>query len=194
MNTVITVLCIFSVLFGVLFKNGAELSNAAISASADAVILLLKLCGGICFWSGMLHLCQKNGICELINKVLTPALKLLFPKLNKNSKALKLISMNITANLLGLGNAATPIGISAIKELNALNPNKKVPTNEMITFIVINCSSIQLLPTTLATLRSAYGSKNPMVILPCVLVVSSLSLFVGVSLSKIIPLLKRSKK
>ncbi len=194
MNTVITVLCIFSVLFGVLFKNGAELSNAAVSASADTVILLLKLCGGICFWSGMLHLCQKNGICELINKFLTPVLKLLFPKLNKNSKALKLISMNITANLLGLGNAATPIGISAIKELNTLNPNKKAPTNEMITFTVINCSSIQFLPTTLATLRSAYGSKNPMDILPCVLIVSSISLAVGVSLSKIIPLFKRSKK
>lgn len=194
MNVVITVLCIFSLFFGVLFKNGAELSNAAVSASADAVYLILKLCGGICFWSGMLKLCQKNGICELINKVLTPALNLLFPKLNKNSKALKLISMNITANLLGLGNAATPIGISAIKELNALNPNKNAPTNEMITFIVINCSSIQLLPTTLATLRSAYGSKNPMEILPCVLIVSSISLFVGISLSKIIPLFKRSNK
>ena len=194
MNTVLAVLCIFSVLFGVLFNNCAELSNAAVSASADAVILILKLCGGICFWSGMLHLCQKNGICEFINKALTPALKLLFPKLNKNSNAVKLISMNITANLLGLGNAATPFGISAIKELNALNNNKNAPTNEMITFTVINCSSIQLLPTTLATLRSAYGSKDPMEILPCVLIVSSISLLVGVTLSKIIPLFKRSKK
>lgn len=194
MNVVITVLCIFSVLFGVLFKNGAELSNAAVSASADAVILIIKLCGGICFWSGMLRLCQKNGICEAINKALTPVLKFLFPNLPKKSKALKLISMNITANMLGLGNAATPIGISAIKELNTLNLNKNVPTNEMITFVIINCSSIQLLPTTLATLRSAYGSQNPMEILPCVLIVSSLSLLIGIILSKIIPLLIRRKK
>lgn len=194
MNVVITVLCIFSVLFGVLFKNGAELSNAAVSASADAVVLIIKLCGGICLWSGMLRLWQKNGICEAVNKALTPALKLLFPKIPKKSKALKLISMNITANMMGLGNAATPIGISAIKELNTLNPDKNIPTNEMITFVIINCSSIQFLPTTLATLRSAYGSQNPMEILPCVLIVSSLSLLIGITLSKIIPLLIRRKK
>ena len=105
-----------------------------------------------------------------------------------------LISMNVSANLLGLGNAATPLGIAAMKKLFEINPKKHTASDEMVTFAVINSSSIQLLPTTLATLRASYGCSNPMNILPAVLITSVLSLFVGLLLARIIPLYIGRKK
>ncbi len=194
MNFILAVIAAFSLLFAIILGNGAEVSNSAVTASADAVLLVIKLAGGICFWSGMMRLCEKCGICSRLKKILSPFLKLIFPKIHKNSRAFELISMNVTANLLGLGNAATPLGIAAVKELQKLNPYKNSASSEMITFIVINCSSIQILPTTLMTLRAAYNSQNPLDILPAILIVSIISLAVGILFSKFIPLLKRSKK
>ena len=193
MNGIISFIVAFSFVFALLFKNEKEVSLAATTACADAVMLLLKLSGGTLLWSGLMRIAQKSGIFKGVKKILSPVLKPLFPKMDKKSRAFELISMNVSANMLGVGNAATPLGLEAMGEMQKINPIKIAPTKEMITFVVINCSSVQILPTTLATLRAGYGSQNPMIILPCVLLTSLVSLIVGISLVKLFSLRKANK-
>ena len=191
MNLLLVILTVASFIFAILSGNMSRLSEASVLAAADAVALVIRLCGGLCFWSGIMRLCEKNGICDFLRRLLSPFIKSIFPSLSKNSEAARLISMNVSANLLGLGNAATPLGIAAMKKLNELNPKKDTASDDMVSFAVINSSSIQLLPTTLATLRSAYGCTDPMNILPAVIIVSIISLASGLLFAKIIPVFKR---
>ncbi len=194
MNSLLVFLAVSSFIFAFFSGNMSAVSTAAVSGCADAVSLVLRLCGGLCLWSGIMRLCDKSGICAFVSRLLAPVLKLIFPSLSKSGEAMHLISMNISANLLGLGNAATPLGIAAMKKLNELNPQKNIASDDMVTFAVINSSSIQLLPTTLATLRASYGCENPMNILPAVLVTSVLSLLVGLLFARIIPIYIGRKK
>lgn len=194
MNSLLVFMAASSFVFAVFSGNMSALSSAAVSGCADAVSLVLRLCGGLCLWSGIMRLCEKSGICAFLSRLLSPILKLIFPSLSKNGEAMHLISMNVSANLLGLGNAATPLGIAAMKKLAELNARKNIASDDMVAFAVINSSSIQLLPTTLATLRSSYGCINPMNILPAVLITSLISLIVGLLLAKIIPLYIGRKK
>lgn len=194
MNTFLVILTLLSFIFAIFSGNMSAVSSAAVSGCADAVSLVLRLCGGLCLWSGIMRLCDKCGICAFVSRLLSPVLKLIFPSLSKGGEAMHLISMNVSANLLGLGNAATPLGIAAMKKLAQLNPLKNCASDDMVTFAVINSSSIQLLPTTLATLRAAYGCENPMNVLPSVLITSILSLSVGLFFAKIIPLYIGRKK
>ncbi len=194
MGAVVIILCVVSVVASLVFGNVNELSAAAVSGATQAFELVLKLAGGLCFWSGLMRIAQKAGICDAISKLLRPLLKIIFPKLNPKSNAVKLISMNISANLLGLGNAATPFGVAAMKELSRLNGGSSTASDEMVCFAVINSSSIQLLPTTLALLRASYGAKNPLDVLPCVIFASVLSLCAGLVLAKILPIYMKGKK
>ena len=194
MGTVVIILCVVSVVMSLVLGQTNELSSAAVLGATQAFELVLKLAGGLCFWSGIMRVAQKAGICDFLAKLLKPVLRLIFPKLPPQSSAAKLISMNISANLLGLGNAATPFGIAAMKELSKLNPNKSVARDDMVCFAVINSSSIQLLPTTLALLRASYGAQNPLDILPSVICASVLSLCTGLLVAKILPIYMRGKK
>ena len=193
MNTLLVFLAVSSFVFALFSGNMGAVSCSAVEGCADAVSLVLRLCGGLCLWSGIMRLCEKSGICALLSKLLSPILKLIFPSLSKNGEAMQLISMNVSANLLGLGNAATPLGIAAMKKLAELNLKRMSASDDMVAFAVINSSSIQLLPTTLATLRAAYGCQNPMNIPPAVLITSILSLSVGLFFAKIIPIIKGKK-
>ena len=116
---------------------------------------------------------------------LKPALLFVFPKLKNEKNALGAISMNVAANLLGLGNAATPLGISAMKELHKISGFSVAATKEMVCFVVINTASLQLLPTTIAAMRLENGAKNPLDILPAVWFVSACSLLIGIFAAKI---------
>lgn len=194
MSAVVIILCTASIIMSLVFGKTNELSSAAVLGATQAFELVLKLTGGLCFWSGIMKVAQKAGICDAVAKLLRPVLKLIFPKLPEKSTAAKLIGMNISANLLGLGNAATPFGITAMKELSCLNQNKNTASDEMVCFAVINSSSIQLLPTTLCLLRASYGAKNPLDVLPCIICASVLSLSVGLILAKILPIYKGAKK
>ena len=165
-----------------------------LSGAGEAVTVAIKLAGGLVFWSGMMNLIKKSGISEKIAKLLFPFIKLILPKIDRKSKAAQYISLNMSANMLGLGNAATPFGIEAMQELNRLNPYPDRPSNDMVSFAVINSASIQILPTTVAILRSAHGSKNPMDILPAVLITSVLSLALGLVVCKILPLFERKNR
>lgn len=193
MNSLLCFIAVISFVFALFSGNAQGLSNAAISGAGEAVELTLRLAGGLCFWSGIMRLAQRSGICDLLSRLLSPILRLVFPHLNIKGDAARLISMNISANLLGLGNAATPFGIAAMRELHIQNHQSSRPSDYMVTFAVINSASIQLLPTTLAVLRSSYGCENPMNILPATILCSALSLAVGLFFARIIPYIKRKK-
>lgn len=185
MKWVITVLIILAILFGALNGKMGDVSNSAIIECTKAVELAITLTGSICLWSGMMRVAQKSGLTKKISRLLSPLTRLIFKGLDKNSYALELISMNITANLLGLGNAATPLGIAAITELNKDVPenDKGIASNHMVMLVVLNTASIQLIPTTIATLRLKYGSQTPLDVLPAILISSLLSVTVALMLA-----------
>ena len=182
MNYVWVIMIIFSLIAAFITDNMSELSSTLITSGNDAIELALKLSGVICLWGGLMSIAEKSGLTKIICKILKPVLKLLFPKLN-DENAKNAIAMNITANLLGLGNAATPLGLEAMNRLKEHSLIKNTATDEMVRFVVLNTASLQLIPTTIALLRFEYGSKNPMEILLPSLITSFLSIIVGIALT-----------
>lgn len=182
MNYVWVIMIIFSLITAFITDNMSELSSTLITSGNDAIELALKLSGVICLWGGLMSVAEKSGLTKIICKILKPVLKLLFPKLN-DENAKNAIAMNITANLLGLGNAATPLGLEAMNRLKEHSLIKNTATDEMVRFVVLNTASLQLIPTTIALLRFEYGSKNPMEILLPSLITSFLSIIVGIALT-----------
>ncbi len=170
-----------AVIFGILNGRIGDVSVAAIDSSSKAVELIIKLLGNMCLWMGIMKVAEESGLTNKISRLLSPITMLLFKGLKKDSKALNIISMNITANILGLGNAATPLGIEAMKQIQKEdNINQGEASRNMIMLVVINTASIQLLPTTIAMLRLGYGSKNPLDIYPAIIVSSIIALLSGI--------------
>jgi len=182
MNYVWVIITVFSFFCAIATDNMSSLSSAVISGGTEAITLVLKLSGVICFWNGLMAIAEKSGLTEIISKILKPVLKLLFPNL-KDEKAKNAISMNITANLLGLGNAATPLGLEAMKRLQEHSLKKDTATDEMVRFVVLNSAALHLVPTTVALLRYEYGSQNPMEILLPSIFTSFLSIATGIILT-----------
>lgn len=183
LNYIWGVMIVISVIFSVFTGNSDNLSTAVLSGAQDSITLVLTMCATICFWSGIMQIAEKSGLDRMIAFLLSPVLKVLFPALEKESEAYKFIGLNVSANLLGLGNAATPFGLEAMKQLQKLNDNKKTATNEMVVFVVLNTASIQLIPTTVAALRQKFGAVNAFDILPCVWITSVLALIFGLTVA-----------
>lgn len=180
-----------SVAFGFLTGRMGEVSNAALDGGMQAVMLCLKLMGAMCLWSGAMKVAERSGLTKRLAALLSPLLRLLFRGVRPGSKAAQAISMNMIANFLGLGNAATPLGIAAMKELAKDSPETGTASNDMVAFVVLNTASIQLIPTTIATLRLAHGSASPMEIMPAVWLCSLLSVTVGVVTAKVLAGIQR---
>ena len=178
-------LIILSVIIGFIRGDAAAVSNGIINSCGDAVALAVTLCGIICLWSGIMRVAQASGLTEIIAKGLSPILSRLFKENNKKGKAMQYIVLNITANLLGLGNASTPFGIAAVKELEKEEKSSEAATDNMILFTVLNTASLQLIPTTAAALRLQHGSSAPMEILPAVWAVSVVNVTLTVIAAKI---------
>ena len=161
-----------------------ELSAAVLNGAGGAVTLIISMAGMMAAWTGLMKIADRSGATRLLAKLLGPLMHLLFPQCKRDSPAVKAMCMNITANLLGLGNAATPLGIAAMKELKKENPTQTAD-NSMAMFVVLNTASIQLIPTFMATLRAQYGSASPFDILPAVWVTSFCALIAGVCAAKL---------
>ncbi len=174
MKWVMAVMLTAAVVFAAVTGRMSEVSESFLSECTSAVELCISLIGIICLWSGVMRVAQKSGITEKLAKLLSPVLGRLFKGLKKGGKAMQYITLNLTANILGLGNASTPFGIAAMREIEAeehsTEPEKA--SHNMILLTVMNTASLQLIPTTVAALRLQAGSENPMEILPCVWVVS----------------------
>lgn len=176
LNYVWSGLVIISVLCSVFLGNTEDLSKALVDSGASSIELIITMAGIICLWTGIMKIAVESGLTSVFAKVFSPLLRPLFPKLDKNSDAFKSISMNISANLLGLGNAATPFGLKAMEQLHTLNNKGDTASNEMVIFVVMNTASLQLLPTTLASLRQSYGSSAPFEIIVPVWISSTCAL------------------
>ena len=153
-----------------------EVSAAAMSSCVKAVDLSLTLGAGMALWGGFMSLCEKCGAAKAISRLLRPLVRKVFGLSAGEENAANAVSMNITANLLGIGNASTPLGIEAARQLDKSGGKKQ---RNIALLVVLNTASIQLIPTTIAALRAAHGSMRPFEITPAVIVTSMVSAFVG---------------
>lgn len=178
-------ICI-GIFYGVLVGNSFEVNNSILSNGTTAVELILSMLPIIVLWTGIMKIAEDSGLLQKIAKLFEPILKLLFPKLPKDSPALGYIASNVTANMMGLGSAATPFGLKAMKEMQKLNENKKEATSSMITFLVLNTGGVTLIPTTVIALRLAAGSTNPTAIVLPAILATLISNFCGLSIDYLI--------
>lgn len=169
---------VFSILFGAYSGNAAAVGNAALEGAQAAVELCLSIGGIICLWCALMELMKQAGILSFFVRLLKPVLKKLFPESASHDSILEPISMNMAANLLGLGNAATPMGIKAAKGMARLSPPGEASA-ELCRLVVLNTASIQLIPTTIAAIRASNGASAPFDILPEVWISSAVSVAVG---------------
>lgn len=180
---------IFAIFFitGILYSliNGTNISNEMLIASSKSIELIFTIIPIMCLWLGIMNIAKKSGLLDKLAKLLTPILKFLFPEIPKDSPCFSYISINIIMNMLGVGNAATPFGLKAMKELQEINKNKDTASRSMITFIVINTAAITIIPTTIISLRILNKSINPMSIVPYIIITSTLSCTIGLILDRL---------
>lgn len=163
-----------------------QLSEAVLSGAGGAVQLVISMLGMMCLWTGLMKIADAGGITRILSRMFSPIMKRLFPDYDPQGPAVRAVCMNVTANLLGLGNAATPMGIAAMKEMAKTNPTPGVANNSMAMFVVINTASLQLLPTMMGVQRARYGCATPFDVVPAVWVTSIAALLVGVLMAKIL--------
>lgn len=177
---IIVIFSALSLLCAVFSGKVSDLSSSIVSSCEDAVSLFLSLLGIMAFWGGIMNIAKKSGLTDKISSLLSPVLCLIFKGINKTSAAFSAITLNITANILGLGNAATPLGIEAMKELKKEEGEKNTATKNIALLTIFNTASIQIVPTTIAAIRSKYSSQNPMEIILPVIFTSFISLVLGI--------------
>lgn len=161
------------------------LTGAAMEGASAAVTLCLSLAGALCLWSAFAKVMEKAGLTEKLGRLMRPLFRRLFPQAGRDPVALGYLTGNVSANLLGLGNAATPMGIAAVKRMKALSGGTEA-SDEMCLLIVMNTASIQLLPTTVAAVRASLGAQAPFDILPAVWLTSVLSVAAGIAAGKLL--------
>ena len=161
LNIIWPAFIIISVIYALISGNIENVSNGIFDSANSAVQLTLTFFGTICLWNGIMEIAKKTSLTNALSKALKPFINFLFPELKNNKQAQDEISMNMVANLLGLGNAATPLGLKAMKTMQQDNPKKDTLTNSMAMFIVINTASLQLIPTNVIAIRSSLGSNSP---------------------------------
>jgi len=171
---------IIGVLYGMFTGNVEKINNTLLNSGANAIEIVFKLIPLMCLWLGIMTIAKDSGLIDILAKKLNRVLKILFPEIPENHEALTYISSNIIMNMLGVGNAATPFGLKAMKEMQKLNKNKDIASRSMITFLVINTSSVTIIPTTIISFRILNNSLNPTGIVPLCIFTTVLSCLVGI--------------
>ena len=170
---------VIGVIVGAFEGRMEEVSVASINSAKEAVTLCITMLGVMSMWTGLMQVAKKSGIINTLTKVLTPAINLLFPDIPKEHVVREYISSNMIANILGLGWAATPFGLKAMLEMKKLNHDSELASVDMCTFLIINISSLQLIPVNIIAYRSQYGSVNPADIITTAILATTVSTFVG---------------
>ena len=191
LNILWPIFIILSVIYSIISGNIEEVNTGIFNSLSEAVELSITFLGTICLWSGIMEIAKKTSIISKLNKLLKPFINFLFPDLKNKEMAKQEISMNMIANILGLGNAATPLGIKAMKTMQKENKSKDTLSNSMMMFIVINTASIQLIPTNVIAIRTSLNSQNPTSIIIPVWIATIVAGIVGITVTKI--LIKRVK-
>lgn len=186
------VICLLSLIFAVFSGNVTALGSAVLDGATDAVETTLSLCGMMCLWCGIMNVLSEAGVIGKLSRLLKPLLSRIFPEAAREEEGLEEISSNISANLLGIGNAATPFALRAMEKLQRHNPHPSRASYEQITLIVLNTASITLIPTNLLALRRAAGSLRPYAVLLPIWITSLLCACLALLLTAI-PRLKKQK-
>lgn len=190
-NYIWLALIVIGGLTAILQGNAQAITDAAIESANTAVELSLGLVGVMSLWLGLMKLAEKAGIVNAVGRLLRPIMKRLFPEVPPDHPAMGSMVMNMAANLLGLGNAATPLGIKAMKELQELNPDKDTASDSMCMFLAINTSSVTLIASTVIAYRVAAGSKNPAEIIGPTIIASIIGTLVAIIAAKLLEKLSR---
>jgi spore maturation protein A len=185
----INVIWFFMIVIGIAVSvingNLERINEVVLKNTGDAVTFAIGLAGIMATWLGLMKIAEKSGLINSIGKALRPLMRLMFPSIPREHPAITAIVMNIVANMFGAGNSATALGLKAMEELQSLNANKDTATNAMAMFLVINMSSIQLIPLTVLKIRTDAGSVNPTEIIGTTLVATTISTITGVLVCKI---------
>lgn len=194
MKAILIIIPAISFIYAAFAGRMGELSESIFDKSTEAVELVISICGVMCFWCGLMKVAERAGLLEKLSRLLSAPIKLLFGGVKKGGKAAGLIAMNLAANILGLGNASTPLGIAAMKAISEEENAGESATADMIMLAVLNTASLQIIPATAAALRSANGAVKPMDILPCVWIVSAYSVFIAVFSAKMLEKFSKKRK
>ncbi len=186
----VNIIWVFMILIGIMvaFWNGKlELvTQAALDSAKSAVELSIGLIGVYALWLGIMKIAEESGLVEGISRRMRGVMRLLFPDIPARSNAIGSVTMNLVANMLGLGNAATPLGLKAMQDLQQINRQKDRATNAMCMFLVINTASVQIIPTTVIAIRSSAGSANPAEIVGTAFVSTLSSAVIGIIAARIL--------
>lgn len=193
LNILWPIFIIISFGYAILTGNVQNVNNSIFESTASAVQLSITFLGTICLWNGIMKIAQKTTFVSRLTNLLKPIINFLFPEMKENDKAKQEISMNIIANILGLGNAATPLGLKAMKTMQKENTKKDTVSNSMAMFIVLNTASLQLIPTTVIAIRSSLDSTNPTSIILPVWGATIIAAITGVAATKIFIKLDNNK-
>ena len=185
LNIIWPIFILISFIYALFSGNIEEVNNSIFQSTNDAVNLSITLIGTMCLWNGIMEIASKTKVINNLTNGLKPLLKKLFPEVEKDSEIQKEISLNIIANILGLGNAATPIGLKAMDTMQKENKNKERLSNSMVMFIILNTASLQIIPTTVIAIRNSLGSANPTQIIFPVWIATIIAAIVGVTVTKI---------
>ena len=186
LNIIWPIFIIISYLYAIFVGNVSNINNSIFESCKSAVDLSITFLGTMCLWTGIMNIAKKTTLMSKLANALKPIMKILFPDISVEEEAYGEISMNMVANILGLGNAATPLGLKAMKTMQKKNPKKDTLTNSMAMFIIINTASIQIIPTTVIAIRTSLGSSNPTAIILPVWIATIGAAVVGVTTAKLL--------
>lgn len=187
-------LVVVGVGYGMVNGTLGEVQEGLFSSAANSVELAIGLVGMMAFWMGLMSVAQSAGLTKKLSQALSPLLKWLFPHVPEGHPAMEAMSLNLSANLLGLGNGATPFGLKAMEELQGLNPSSNTATDAMIMFLVLNTSSLTLVSSTLLALRTASGSADPTAVVGPIFLTTALSTTVAILCTKGLAFLSRRRQ
>ncbi len=174
------------IIYSIITNNFSSINSEILESSKTTLNLILELIPMVALWTGIMNIAKVSGLLQKLSKKITPLLKKLFPEIPDNHESLGYIASNVVINMFGLGNAATPFGLKAMKSLQELNKDKDTASRSMITFLVLNTSGLTIVPTTVIALRMTYGSVNPTEIVITALIATVCSTIAGLIMDKIL--------
>ena len=186
LNYIWLAMVILAVVIGGINGKIQDVTKAAIDSAGSAVTIAIGLIGIMALWLGIMKIAEDSGLMTLVAKAIAPILKKLFPDVPAGHPAMASMTMNIAANMLGLSNAATPMGLKAMEDLETLNTHPGVATNAMCTFLTVNTAGLQLIPATMISIMASAGSKDPTAIIGTTLAATFTALVVGIAVVKIL--------
>ena len=183
MSVIWTVMVGAAILCGLATGNGEAVAAAALEGAGAGVELCLTMAGVLCLWMGVMEIMRRSGLAAGLSRLLMPVLRRLYPAFARDRAVMDAVAANVSANLLGLGNAATPLGLEAARRMSAATPG--VASDALCMLVVCNTASLELIPTTVASIRAAAGCRTPFDILPAVWLASAVSVAVGITAARL---------